>query len=47
MKALTNIWNNYTLEFSTAQKVVIGIILGIIFLTALLAFILVILELVK
>lgn len=47
MNALTNIWNNYTVEFSTAQKVIIAIVLGMIFLIALLAIVLVILEFTK
>lgn len=47
MNALTNIWNNYTVEFSTTQKVIVAIVLGIIFLIALLAIVLVILEFTK
>lgn len=47
MSALTNIWNNYTVEFSTAQKVVVAIVLGMIFIIALLAIVLVILEFTK
>lgn len=47
MSALTNIWNNYTVEFSTAQKVIIAIVLGMIFIIALLAIVLVILEIAK
>lgn len=47
MSVLTNIWNNYTVEFSTAQKVVIAIVLGMIFLIALLAIVLVIMEIVQ
>ena len=47
MNALTNIWNNYTVEFSTTQKVIVAIVLGIIFLIALLAIVLVILEFAK
>lgn len=47
MNALTSIWKNYTLEFSTAQKVIIAIVLGIIFLIALMAIVLVILEFTK
>lgn len=44
MSALTNIWNNYTVEFSTTQKVIVAIVLGMIFIIALLAIVLVILE---
>ena len=47
MSVLTNIWNNYTVEFSTAQKVVIAIVLGLIFVIALLAIVLVIMEIVQ
>lgn len=47
MSALTNLWNNYTLEFSTTQKVIIAIVLGMIFIIALLAILLVILEFTK
>ena len=47
MSVLTNIWNNYTVEFSTAQKVIIAIVLGMIFLIALLAIVLVIMEITK
>lgn len=47
MSALTNIWNNYTLEFSTVQKIVIGVVLGMIFLIALMAIVLVIMEIAK
>ena len=44
MSALTNIWKNYTHEFSTVQKVIIGIVLGVIFLTTIYAIVMVILE---
>lgn len=47
MSALSNIWNSYTLEFSTLQKVIIAIVLGIIVCTALMAFVLVFLEIFK
>lgn len=47
MSALTNIWNNYTVEFSTAQKVIIAIVLGMIFIIAMLAIVLVIMEIAK
>lgn len=47
MSALTNIWKNYTVEFSTVQKVIVAIVLGIIFITALLAIVLVIMEFAK
>ncbi|UZH54663.1 hypothetical protein JRG66_11870 [Salinimicrobium tongyeongense] len=46
MSTLTNIWNNYTVEFSTTQKVIIAIVLGMIFLIAIFAIVLVILEIV-
>jgi cell division protein FtsL len=44
MNALTNLWNNYTLEFSTVQKVIIAIVLAMIFIIALFAIYLVIME---
>ncbi len=47
MSVLTNIWNNYTVEFSTTQKVIIAIVLGMIFIIALLAIVLVIMEIAK
>lgn len=47
MSALTNMWNNYTVEFSTAQKIVVAIVLGMIFIIALLAIVLVFLEFTK
>jgi len=47
MSALTNLWNNYTMEFSTAQKVIVAIVLGAIVLIALTAIVLVILEFTK
>lgn len=47
MSALTNLWNNYTMEFSTAQKVIVAIVLGAIVLIALTAIVLVILEFAK
>lgn len=47
MSALTNIWNNYTVEFSTAQKVIIAIVLGLIVMIALFAIVLVIMEMTK
>jgi hypothetical protein len=47
MSALTNLWNNYTVEFSTAQKIIVGIVLSAIVLIAFTAIILVILEFTK
>lgn len=47
MSALTNLWNNYTMEFSTAQKVIVAIVLGAIILIALTAIVLVIMEFAK
>lgn len=47
MSALTNLWNNYTLEFSTAQKVIVAIVLGAIVVIALTAIVLVIMEFAK
>lgn len=44
MGTLTNIWKNYTIEFSTAQKVVIGVVLAFIMCVALLAIVLLIME---
>lgn len=47
MNALTNIWNNYTVEFSTTQKIIIAVVLGMIFIIALFAIVLVIMEMTK
>ncbi|MFD0975837.1 hypothetical protein [Salinimicrobium gaetbulicola] len=47
MSALTKLWNNYTLEFSTAQKVIVAIVLGAIVIIAFTAIVLVILEFTK
>lgn len=47
MSALTKLWNNYTLEFSTAQKVIVAIVLGAIVIIAFSAIVLVILEFTK
>ena len=47
MNAFTTLWKNYTVEFSTAQKVIVAIVLGVIFITALLAIVLVIMEFAK
>jgi hypothetical protein len=47
MNALTNMWKNYTVEFSTAQKVIVAIVLGMILIIALFAIVLVILEFTK
>lgn len=47
MNALTNIWNNYTQEFSTAQKVIVGIVLAMIVLIAFMAIVLIFLEFTK
>ena len=47
MSTLVNIWNNYTHEFSTIQKVIIALVLGVIILTALMAFVLIIMEFMK
>ena len=44
MSTLGSIWRNYTIEFSTAQKVVIGVVLAFIVCVALLAIVLLILE---
>jgi len=44
MSALTNLWNNYTVDFSTAQKVIVAIVLGAIVIIALTAIVLVIME---
>ena len=44
MSALTNLWNNYTTDFSTAQKVIVAIVLGAIVIIALTAIVLVIME---
>ena len=47
MNALTNIWNNYTIDFSTIQKVIIAVVLGIIFITSIMAIVLVVMEFMK
>ncbi|MGB7841343.1 MAG: hypothetical protein WBL21_01035 [Salinimicrobium sp.] len=47
MNALTSLWKNYTVEFSTVQKVIVAIVLGVIFITALMAIVLVIMEFAK
>lgn len=47
MSALTNIWKNYTVEFSTTQKIIVAVVLAMIFIIALLAIVLVILEFVQ
>ena len=47
MNALTSLWKNYTVEFSTVQKIIVAIVLGVIFVTALLAIVLVIMEFAK
>ncbi|MEG9326512.1 hypothetical protein SAMN04488034_102212 [Salinimicrobium catena] len=47
MSALTNLWNNYTTDFSTVQKVIVGIVLGAIVIIALTAIVLVIMEFAK
>lgn len=47
MSALTKLWNNYTLEFSTAQKVIVAIVLATIVLIALSAIVLVVMEFAK
>ncbi len=44
MSALTNLWNNYTTDFSMAQKVIVAIVLGAIVIIALTAIVLVIME---
>ncbi|HET8752747.1 MAG TPA: hypothetical protein VFM59_00170 [Salinimicrobium sp.] len=47
MEALNNMWKNYTLDFSFAQKVIVGTILGIILGIATMAVVLLIIELAK
>lgn len=44
MSALTNLWNNYTVDFTTAQKVIVAIVLASIVIIALTAIVLVIME---
>lgn len=44
MNTLNNIWENYTYEFSTSQKVIIGAVLSFILLVALLGIILLVAE---
>ena len=47
MNALTNLWENYTHDFSTVQKVIIAIVLGFIMVIASMAIVLIILEMTK
>ncbi len=45
MNALLNLWSNYTAEFSTIQKVIIALVLTFIVCVAMLAIVLLFLEL--
>lgn len=45
MDALINMWTNYTGEFSTVQKVIIAVVLAFILCVALMAVVLLIMEL--
>lgn len=44
MSTLSNIWKNYTHEFSTVQKVIIAVVLGFIVFVAAMAIVLIIME---
>jgi len=44
MKTLNNIWDNYTYEFSPVQKAAVAVVLGLIFLIAMLAVVMLTLE---
>lgn len=44
MNGLTSLWNSYTTEFSTVQKIIIAVVLGFIVFVALMAIVLLILE---
>jgi len=47
MKTLNNIWDNYTYEFSPVQKATVAVVLGLIFAIAILAVVMLALEVVK
>ena len=44
MKTLNNIWNNYTYEFSPVQKATVAVVLGLIFLIAIMAVVMLTME---
>lgn len=44
MSTLNNIWRNITIDFTTAQKVVIGVVLAFILCVAIMAIVLLIME---
>ena len=44
MEALTHIWEEFTQEFSQAQKIIVGIVLAFIVVVALSAVVLLILD---
>ena len=46
MKTLNNIWDNYTYEFSPVQRAIVAVVLGLIFFIAIMAVILLALEVV-
>lgn len=46
MKTLNNIWDNYTYEFSPVQKAVVAVVLGLIFLIAMMAVVMLTMEVV-
>ena len=44
MKTLNNIWDNYTYEFSPVQKAIVAVVLGLIFMIAILAVVMLAME---
>ena len=44
MKTLNNIWDNYTYEFSPVQKATVAVVLGLIFMIAILAVVMLAME---
>ena len=44
MKTLNNIWDNYTYEFTPVQKATVAVVLGLIFMIAILAVVMLALE---
>ncbi|WP_424493811.1 hypothetical protein [Salinimicrobium sp. GXAS 041] len=47
MNALISLWSNYTAEFSTLQKVIIALVLTFIVCVAILAIVLLFLEIIQ
>ena len=44
MKTLNNIWDNYTYEFSPIQKATVAVVLGLILMIAVLAVVMLAME---